>query len=209
MEYRCGLTDAAFARSMVPKWGKRKLTWILQTPLPQVGERQQIAILDDAFGSWSRVCPLTFERVEDERHADIVVGCGRGRRADFDGPSGTLAWAGLPSSEAFDGQLPLMFDMDEEWGSGIKLLNVAAHEIGHNLGISHGPKGALMAAVYSPAVAAPQAWDKQEAVWRYGAAPTTPAPQPTPSAKPDEVVARINGVLYRGKLEPVSGSVQL
>lgn len=182
MQYRCGLTDAAFARSMMAKWGKRKLTWFLADALPQVGASQQSAILDDAFASWSKVCHLTFQQVEDERNADIVVGCGRGRRSDFDGPSGTLAWAGLPSSEAFDGQLPLMFDMDEAWGGGIKLLNVAAHEIGHTLGLSHGPTGCLMAPVYSPAIAAPQAWDIQEAVWRYSK-PATETTTPAPTSK--------------------------
>lgn len=190
-EPRCGLTDAAFARSMVAKWGKKDLLWHLAQPLPSLGAEKQGNILAAAFGSWQKVCDLRFQHTDDPRSADIVVGYGRGKRSDFDGRGGTLAWAGLPSSELFDGQLPLMFDGDEAWESSIRTVNVAAHEIGHNLGLSHGPKGCLMAAIYSEAIATPQTWDIDEAVGRYG---TVAAPIPNaPPQKMPRVLVEIDG----------------
>lgn len=203
-EYRCGLTDAAFARSMVAKWGKKKLTWHIDAALPALGVARQANILSEAFASWSKVTDLTFTPTDNPRSADIVIGYGRGRRADFDGRGGTLAWAMLPSSEAFDGQLQLMFDMDEDWENTIRTVNVACHEIGHTLGLSHGPEGCLMAPVYAANIATPQRWDIDEAVSRYGV-PTTAIPPPTLDG--DRVIVRVGGVLYEGQLRPYNGKV--
>lgn len=198
--YRCGLTDASFAREFLPRWGKRLLRWHLQRPLPGMNAELQGSVLADAFSGWEAICGVRFEHTSAERQAEIVIGCGRGKRADFDGAGGTLAWAYLPSSSAFDGQLMLMFDQDEDWRE-IQLLNVAAHEIGHNLGISHGPTGCLMAAVYSPAIARPQAWDISEATRRYGRPEATkPNPPPQPpapsSSVPNKVAVEIDGRIF-------------
>ena len=198
MTCRCALTDAAFARTMVPKWGKSELTWFIANALPRVGVDKQRAIIAEAWASWSRVCGLTFKYVTDERQADIVVGCGRGKRANFDGPGNTAAWAQLPSSENFDGQLLLMYDMDEQWDED-SLLGISVHEGGHNLGLSHGPQNCIMSPVYSGDYQTPQKWDIAEAQSRYG----KPVQQePAGDDKPDEVVVRVNGKRYRGLLEP-------
>ncbi len=137
-----------------------------------------------------KVCGLKFSVAGTQSAADIVIGAGRGRSADFDGPSGTLAYAYLPGEE-FDGQLRLMFDDDETWSvdpasRGILLKNVFLHEIGHNLGLSHSQvKSALMAPYYTPGIAIPQQNDDIPRLQSLYGKALVPVPTPTPDPTPD------------------------
>jgi hypothetical protein len=194
---RCGVTDAESAREAINRWGIKHLTYAIEaTPngrdlTPETATNAMVR----AFASWSGVCGLTFERISNASQANLRIGTGRGRRAGFDGPSGTLAWAELPPSDGHRGQLVCRFDLDENYvvgqsASGVLLENVACHEFGHLLGLSHtNVAGSLMLPTYSPRVAKPQRDDIERVVARYGAPSTPPiVPPPTgPVAGPAKV----------------------
>ena len=95
-----------------------------------------------AFDSWADVTPFTFSQVTAGQSYDIVISAGRKKKESFGRRGGTLAWAQLPSYKNFDGPLLAKFDTAEDWvlpGSsyGTILRSVAAHEIGHLLGLGH------------------------------------------------------------------------
>tara|TARA_R110002051_G_scaffold126752_1_gene200374 strand:- start:708 stop:1352 length:645 start_codon:yes stop_codon:yes gene_type:complete len=96
-----------------------------------------------AFDSWSEVAPLTFEQVDQKDEYDIIISVGSRKREGFGRGGGVLAWAQLPPTRKFDGILLSKFDLAENWilpnqeEHGIILRTVAAHEIGHLLGLHH------------------------------------------------------------------------
>lgn len=177
---RCGCLD-------VRNLGESK--WAIETVDYAIGSRPTGPALNAdafdaamawAFNEWAKVCGLKFRRVESLRQCNILIGAARGSRNNFDGPSGVLAWCGLPNGNNFRGQVPLMFDIDEDWESQIRVRNVACHEIGHGIGLSHNNvKSQLMNPIYSRSIASPQAYDISEIQTLYGK-PVATNPTPTP-----------------------------
>ena len=183
------------------KWRRNNLTYYINGWVGDgISQADQRAILAQAWKSWTDVCDLRIEETNNKNSANIIIDVGNGRRDNFDGPGGTLAWAYLPDGR--DGQLLMRFDMGETWVSsyqkrGVRLLNVAAHEFGHLLGLGHSKKqGALMAPYYNANIAAPvHNDDVTRIVGLYGKpvlpnppGPTTPpAPTPTPTPTNGEV----------------------
>jgi hypothetical protein len=87
-----------------------------------------------------------------------------------------------------DQQLLMKFDLDETWienanQRGILLENVACHEFGHLLGLTHSQvQGALMAPYYNAAISTPQQNDDIPRILaRYGPATAQPPVGPTPT----------------------------
>jgi len=124
---------------------------ISQYPSRKLLSEQEVnEALEEAFKVWSDVADLEFERVTD-REAHIVVEFSAGNHGDddpFDGRGGTLAHAFFP---VFGGDVH--FDREERWTvksvKGVSLVQSAAHEIGHSLGLRHSTKrSALMAPFY-------------------------------------------------------------
>lgn len=121
------------------RWEKTDLTYkILRFPW-QMSEDKVRRVLLEAFGVWSEVTPLTFREVNDK--ADIIIDFNRywhGDSLPFDGPGGILAHAFFPRTHR-EGEVH--FDYDEHWtlgnDVGTDLLQVAAHEFGHVLGLQH------------------------------------------------------------------------
>ncbi|XP_022080391.1 matrilysin-like [Acanthaster planci] len=106
-------------------------------------------IIKKAFKVWSDVTPLTFREVQDpSQGADIKIKFGsRMHHAEepqwfsFDGKDGELAHAFSPNSFWGDLEGDIHFDDDEMFTAngrvGYALFLVAAHEIGHSLGLAH------------------------------------------------------------------------
>lgn len=184
-------------QQQLSKWGKMDLTYCIAQRVNGISAKDFDDVIKLAFDQISSVCGLLFQRVNNEKQADIVIGVGQGKRSGFDGASGTLAWAYLPGNGTTQ-QLLLKFDLDELWvtdrnSRGVRLLNVACHEIGHNCGLTHSVKPrALMAPTYAPDVWAPQQDDDVPRLQaRYGQSrvtPTTPTPPPAPPTTGDEIV---------------------
>lgn len=193
---RCGVPEhfAEAASERLNRWGSHKLNYFIQSRDSDLSKDVWDGTIRSAFDNISNVCDLTFTQVDSLAKAQFVLGVGRGSRYDFDGPSGTLAWYELPGSTSHSSQLHGMFDADETWtvgGRGIKLLNVATHELLHGCGLTHSSvKTALMAPFYDPNVYLPQQNDdilRLQA--RYGKPVNTvptpiPVPVPTPTPTP-------------------------
>ncbi|XP_054851827.1 stromelysin-3-like [Eublepharis macularius] len=122
------------------RWEKMEFTYkIVRFPWQLVKAKVRQAIAE-ALKVWSDVTPLTFTEVHRGR-ADIVIDFTRywhGDNLPFDGPGGILAHAFFPKTHR---EGDVHFDYDETWSignnMGTDLLQVAAHEFGHVLGLQH------------------------------------------------------------------------
>ena len=190
---RCGLPDFSMSDApMASKWGIKNLTYFVENYVSGLSKSDQDSILQQAWNSWSDVANLKFTRANTAGSANFIISTGRGRASNFDGPGNTLAWAYLPSGNNYQGQLLMRFDLDETWvnnrsARGILLLNVAAHEFGHLLGLDHSRIGsALMAPYYSPNVPKPVQNDDVTRIVRLYGVPVAPIPPVTPPVTPPQ-----------------------
>ena len=134
------------------KWSENNLTYYFKNGTSDITNAQKKAAFQEAFQLWSDVTPLNFEEVHTS-NADIVIAFEVGDHGDgypFDNggslnSSNVLAHAFFPppAGGALAGNVH--FDDYENWttnlrpygGQPIDLITVAAHEIGHSLGLRH------------------------------------------------------------------------
>lgn len=185
---RCGCPDYKSSTDpQAAKWGGNKLTYFFESYVNGLSQTDQIDLAKMALNQWAAVCNLTFEQVSSKSQARLIFSTGRGASDNFDGPSNTLAWAYLPQSNAYSGQLLMKFDLDETWiknsmDRGILYLNVACHEFGHMLGLEHSSsRQALMAPTYAVGVTKPQANDDIPRIQQLYGQPLTPVGPTTPT----------------------------
>ncbi|XP_018010336.1 matrix metalloproteinase-2 isoform X2 [Hyalella azteca] len=132
------------------RWRVRDLTYQISkypTGLKASDVDEEVA---NAFKVWEDVSNLTFRPTTTGKvHIDIRFEKGEHGDGDpFDGRGGTLAHAYFP---IYGGDAH--FDDTEQWTidsfAGTNLFQVAAHEFGHSLGLSHSDvRSALMAPFY-------------------------------------------------------------
>ncbi|KAM4013584.1 stromelysin-2-like [Anomaloglossus baeobatrachus] len=157
---RCGKHEQRMSYNVGAKWKKDSLTYkIINTTalLPDKLVREELI---KALKVWESVSTLKFVEVGINKTADIDMFFVSGRHNDgernaFDGPGRVLGHAFMPpfskTKKDLDGDLHL--DNDEKWSindkKGVNLLQAAAHELGHSLGLDHSTiPGALMAPTY-------------------------------------------------------------
>ncbi|XP_076699949.1 stromelysin-2 [Callospermophilus lateralis] len=152
---RCGVPDVGHFSKFPgkPKWRKNHLTYRIVNYTPDLPRDAVDSAIEKALKVWEEVTPLTFSRMH-EGEADIMISFAVGAHGDFepfDGPGQSLAHA-YPPGSGLSGDVH--FDDDEKWtedASGTNLFLVAAHELGHSLGLFHSANPeALMYAVYKP-----------------------------------------------------------
>uniref|UniRef100_A0A0A9Z365 Matrix metalloproteinase-14 n=2 Tax=Lygus hesperus TaxID=30085 RepID=A0A0A9Z365_LYGHE len=156
---RCGVKDkvgyATSSRSrryalQGSRWRVKNLTYkIAKYPKALLKSDTDLEI-KKAFEVWSGVTPLTFtQKKSGPVHIEVRFETGEHGDGDpFDGRGGTLAHAFFP---VYGGDAH--FDDAEKWSvnsyHGTNLFQVAAHEFGHSLGLSHSDiRSALMAPFY-------------------------------------------------------------
>ncbi|XP_055971014.1 interstitial collagenase [Sorex fumeus] len=150
---RCGVPDVA-SYQLTPGtsgWKHTHLTYRIENYTPDMPRADVDHAIEKAFELWSKVSPLTFTKVFQDP-ADIILSFVWGDHRDnspFYGPDGDLAHAFGPGP-GLGGDVH--FDEEETWTNNFKnynLYRVAAHELGHSLGLSHSTDiGALMYPTY-------------------------------------------------------------
>jgi len=169
----------------ISQWNKLEIEYFFINDTSKLQGESEKDIVRQAFGLWAQDTPLTFTEVSNRAEADILIGWGTGEHGDgdpFDGPGDVLAHASFPNPFD-DRQVFLHFDDDERWvnsdSRNVDLLTVAAHEIGHTLGLAH--SNDLNALMY-PSYSGPHRFldddDIAGAQSLYGVAS---APQPAPN----------------------------
>jgi hypothetical protein len=139
----------------ISKWSTAEINYYFINGTEKLEGDIEWDILRQAFALWAAQAPLIFTETRDETQANILIGWASGDHGDgdpFDGPGDVLAHASFPNPYD-DRQVFLHFDDDERWvdsdSRNVDLLTVAAHEIGHTLGLAHSEDpGALMFASY-------------------------------------------------------------
>lgn len=167
LDKRCGVPDftpniTATAENFVLrgcKYNKRLLTYAFVNGTGDLPGQREHDIVRQAFDAWQEVCGLTFAEVSLHSSHDFSIAWRSGHHGDgngFDGPSNTLAHAFFPPPCGGAHAGAMHFDEAEKWteagdASGIVLLQVAIHEIGHLLGLSHSnDETAIMYPYYGP-----------------------------------------------------------
>jgi hypothetical protein len=146
-----------------------------------------LAEIQAAFNAWAAVADLIFMQVADDGaafNADTTSGDIRIGGHSFGGA--TLAHGYFPPANGNTAAGDIHFDMNDPWklgfgGPGFSIFQVAAHEIGHAIGLGHVDPNvvvALMNPIYTEAFSGPQADDIAGAVFIYGEPEGEPVPEP-------------------------------
>jgi hypothetical protein len=154
------------------QWNRRIITYFFQNGTPDIAGTNEQNAVRDAMAIWSNAVDLYFLEVCNQADADVSFLFAAGNHGDpipdcepgigaFDGVNGTLAHnmgGPDPGNNCGVQGADIHFDEAENWTDAtrangdqpIDLVTVAAHELGHGLGLFHTTvSGSLMLANYS------------------------------------------------------------
>lgn len=179
---RCGIADIMeVSGDGVRQWGIKEITvsqYMSAAGMTNLNAQQIIDAYQGAVDSWNAVCGLKMRVVE-------WTGTGKtniwARAAVIDGRGSTLAWSYLPNDDSgASTRLEQRFDPGENWNKQY-FQGVAAHELGHAIGLDHiNNQSALLYPYARQGVFLPQKLDIAQVVKRYG----NPSPQSTTTTTP-------------------------
>ena len=142
------------------RWHDYTLTYYFSSGTSDITGSQEEEAIRDALELWSNSTDFTFSEINSQSNADIVILWANGSHGDgnpFDGVGGVLAHAFFPPPNGGSYAGDMHFDDDETWTKHQRsnnsqprdLVTVAAHELGHSLGLGHSQVGnALMYPYY-------------------------------------------------------------
>ena len=179
------------------------LKWTVQDAVAPFSKSETRDVMHMAWAQWEAVCGIKTQHVS-RGLANVTILSQR-----IDGQNGVLAEAQLPCGNVSEQtQLWARFDTGEDWtvsgnlGPSMDLLRVAAHELGHSLGMGHAPQGSrnLMAPTVSN-IRTPQKWGIEQSVIRYGQPNQTPVDPKLPESIP-EFWVQLTDKLKRAGFDP-------
>lgn len=142
-------------------WNKRILTYFFSNGTDDMSGSTEHDAVRQGFTYWANATAIRFIEVCNISDADIVILWSTGYHGhpeSFDGTGGIMAHAAAPPPGGGIYAGDIHFDDDETWvgttrgdnSQPIDLVTVAAHEIGHSLGLDHtGVSGSLMLSTYT------------------------------------------------------------
>lgn len=167
------------------QYSSTNLTYAFVNGTPDLAGQRERELVREAFAAWAAVSPLRFSEVEPNESPDFPISWERRNHGDgspFDEggtiQGNTLAHAFFPPPCGGRFAGALHFDEFETWTDAarprtIRLLNVAIHEIGHLLGLSHSNnRDAIMFAFYDDDVDSLRQDDINGIQALYGGPPT-------------------------------------
>lgn len=189
---RCAMPDFVIGNPQEAQWPNSCLevpTSHRLSSLSGMSPEDIHAVWLEAIEAWNRVCGIKLSFTDQFSSAKIHASPG-----SMGG--GTLAFSYLPQNSCAV-RLEQQYNKSVQWRRDL-LLNVAIHEIGHAIGLNHGPSGSIMQPTANGSITKPQSWDIREVVSRYGPPKDNPPPPPPPPVPGVTVTGKIliNGVPY-------------
>ncbi|XP_047734742.1 interstitial collagenase-like [Prionailurus viverrinus] len=201
----CGVPDVApyVLTEGNPRWEHTDLTYRIENYTPDLPRAEVDRAIEKAFQLWSDVSPLNFTKIS-EGQADIMLSFGEvnhGDKSDFGRIRSPLPHV-FPPGRGMGGGVH--FDEEKTWTDDFRNYNlyyVAAHELGHSLGLLHSDDiGSLMFpryVYYGDALLSPKDIDAIQAIYGPSTNPIQPKEPPIPRACDSKLtfdaVAKIRG----------------